>query len=75
MKRLTLSLAIAALVSAPVNAVQVEGNKLILAPDEVQACAEQGGCALLTRAQFQAEMAKAFEAGRKATKEQCGMNA
>ncbi len=69
MKRLTLSLAIAALVSAPVNAVQVEGNKLILAPDEVQACAEQGGCAVLTRAQFEREVLKAFEAG----KQQCGM--
>lgn len=69
MKRLTLSLAIAALVSAPVNAVQVEGNKLILAPDEVQACAEQGGCALLTRAQFEREVLKTFEAG----KQQFGM--
>lgn len=69
MNRLTLPLAIAALVSAPVNAVQVEGSKLILAPDEVQACAEQGGCALLTRAQFEGALSKAFEAG----KQQCGM--
>ena len=69
MNRITLALAIAALVSAPVNAVQVEGNKLILSPDEVQACAEQGGCALLTRAQFEQAIFKAIEAG----KQQCGM--
>lgn len=69
MSRLTLSLAIAALVSAPVNALQVEGNKLVLSADEARACAEQGGCALLTRALFEREVVKAFEAG----KLQCGM--
>lgn len=70
MKSLALIAALS-LAVAPVNAVQVEGNKLILAPDEVQACAEQGGCAVLTRAQFEREVLKAFEAG----KQHCGMNA
>lgn len=68
MKSLALIAAVS-LATAPVNAVQVEGNKLILAPDEVRACAEQGGCALVTRAQMEGALQKAFETG----KQQCGM--
>lgn len=59
------------LATAPVNAVQVEGNKLILSPEEVQARAEQGGCALVTRAQMEGALQKAFEAGR----QKCGVRA
>lgn len=68
MKTLALIAAVS-MATAPVNAVQVEGNRLVLSPEEMQACAEQGGCALLTRAQFEREVVKAFEAG----KQQCGM--
>ena len=69
MKKTLLSLSLAALATAPVNAVQVEGNKLILSPEEIQACAEQGGCALVTRAQMEGALQKAFETGR----QKCGV--
>ena len=69
MKKTLLFLSVLALATAPVNALQVDGNKLVLSADEARACAEQGGCALLTRAQFEREVVKAFEAG----KLQCGM--
>lgn len=59
------------LATAPVNAVQVEGNKLILSPEEVQACAEQGGCALATRAQMEKALSEAFKLGQ----QKCGVRA
>lgn len=68
MKKALLFLSVVALTTAPVNAVQVEGNKLILSPQELQACAEQGGCELLTRLRLQQELGKAFKAGQ----QQCG---
>lgn len=69
MKKTLLSLSLAALATAPVNAVQVEGNKLILSPEEIQACAEQGGCDVLILKCMQLELRKAFEAGQ----QKCGV--
>lgn len=71
--RSTLLTVVAALslTAAPVNAVQIEGNKLVLSPDEMQACAAQGGCYLLTRAQLEGALNKAVEAA----KSQCGLRA
>lgn len=57
------------LAAAPANAVQVDGNKLILSDDETRPCAQQGGCALLTRQQLEKALAKAFEAGQ----QNCGV--
>lgn len=57
------------LVAAPANALQVEGNKLILTPAEMQACATEGGCDVLTLKRMQLELRKAFEAGQ----QKCGV--
>ena len=55
--------AVAALLTfAPALAVQVEGNHLILSPEEVANCVKEGGCVLVTkeylRDALQAERAK-----------------
>lgn len=54
---------------APALAVQVEGNRLILSPDEVEQCAAEGGCGLITRMALEAALKKAAEQASK----QCGM--
>lgn len=59
------------LATAPVNAVQVEGNRLVLSPEEMQACATEGGCDVLTLKRMQLELRKAFEAGQ----QKCGVRA
>lgn len=54
---------------APALAVQVEGNRLVLSPEDIERCNTEGGCALITRAQFEAAIKKAVEQA----KQQCGM--
>lgn len=71
MKKTLLSLSLAAVAAAPANALQVEGNKLILTPAEMQACATEGGCDVLTLKRMQLELRKAFEAGQ----QKCGVRA
>lgn len=53
----------------PALAVQVEGNRLVLSPDEVEQCAAEGGCGLITRMALEAALKKAAEQASK----QCGM--
>ena len=57
------------LVFAPAMAVQVEGNRFTLSPEEVTRCNAEGGCAVITRAQFGAAIDNAV----KAAISTCGM--
>jgi hypothetical protein len=65
----SMLIAAVSLAAAPVNAVQLEGNKLVLSPEEIEACAEQGGCALVTRAQMEKALSEAFKLGQ----QKCGV--
>ncbi len=81
MKRIMIiALSAGALAAGPALSIDVEhldggGAALKLSAPEAQACAEQGGCAVFTRAQFQgvlrATAEKAFEAGKAEAKKDC----
>lgn len=54
-----------------VYAYEIDGNKIILTPEEVSQCLAEGGCAVVTRKQAEEAFAEVFQEGLKAGAQSC----